>query len=44
MPLKTKSTPTLNSNMLITQPQNALGFSIDETAKSTPVFELFFKF
>ena len=34
MPLKKKLTPTLNSNMLVIQPLNALGFSIDKTTKS----------
>jgi len=36
MPLKTKLTPALDSNILAIQPQNALGFNVDETAKSTP--------
>ena len=43
MPLKTKSTPILNSNMLVTRPQNALGFSVDETARSTLASKLLFK-
>ena len=37
MPLKRKPTPIPNGNILVIQPQNALEFSVDETAKSTPV-------
>jgi len=37
MPLKKKPTPIPNGNMLAIQPQNTLGFSVDETAKSTLV-------
>ena len=44
MPLKTKLTPVLNSNILVIQLQNALGSNIDKTAKNTPVSKLLFKF
>ena len=44
MPLKRKLMPALNGNMLVIQLLNALGFSVDKTAKSTLVeFKLPFK-
>jgi len=45
MPLKRKLTLISNSNTLIIQLLNALGFSVDETARNTPVkSKLPFKF
>ena len=44
MPPKRKPTPIPNGNMLIIQPLNALGSSIDNTARNTLAeFELPFK-
>ena len=36
--------PIFNSNTLATRPQNALGSSVDETAKSIPASKLPFEF
>ena len=44
MPLKRKLMPVLNSNILVIQLLNMLGFNADKTAKNTLVkFELLFK-
>ena len=37
MPLKRKPMPIFNNNLLVIQLVNALGFSVDKTAKSTLV-------
>ena len=43
MPLKIKSTPTLNGNTIVTRPQNTSGSSVDESvnilAVSKPPFK-----
>ena len=45
MPLKRKPMPIPDSNILVIQPLNASGSSINKTTKSTPAeFKLLFEF